>query len=303
MPRCASWRRRRGSRPVRAVQPEPGRELLSAPAATRWRWCRCSRRSCEAGAAVRLSPEHDDSSGCRPTQARRALRLAARAALRSRTSCTSSARATPARSRTCSGYASPPHHPLPRRRERPGGEGSPLRVAARRRRPGRAGARATTPRAPTSWCSSTSRRATRRARPRSTWWAAWPTVCSFRSRWAAASAPWRTPGGAPRRRRQGGGQHRGGARPGAGRGAWPTASGRQCVVVAVDSKRVDGRDVVMVTGGREPTDRSRRWSGRRSSSSCGAGEILLTSMDRDGTAVGLRSRRSRRRCRARCAFR
>ena len=32
--------------------------------------------------------------------------------------------------------------------------------------------------------------------------------------------------------------------------------GSQCVVAAVDSRRVEGRDVVMVTGGREPTERT-----------------------------------------------
>jgi cyclase len=61
--------------------------------------------------------------------------------------------------------------------------------------------------------------------------------------------------------------------------------GSQCVVVAVDSKRVDGRDVVMVTGGREPTDRTAvEWA--RELEERGAGEILLTSMDRDGTQSG-----------------
>ena len=61
--------------------------------------------------------------------------------------------------------------------------------------------------------------------------------------------------------------------------------GTQCVVVAVDSRRVDGRDVVMVTGGREPTDREAvEWASELEDR--GAGEILLTSMDRDGTQSG-----------------
>lgn len=61
--------------------------------------------------------------------------------------------------------------------------------------------------------------------------------------------------------------------------------GSQCVVVAVDSKRVDGRDVVMVTGGREPTARTAvEWAAELEER--GAGEILLTSMDRDGTRSG-----------------
>jgi cyclase len=61
--------------------------------------------------------------------------------------------------------------------------------------------------------------------------------------------------------------------------------GSQCVVVAVDVKRIGGRLAVMVNGGREETlleavDWSRRLQ------DLGAGEILLTSMDRDGTGEG-----------------
>jgi len=61
--------------------------------------------------------------------------------------------------------------------------------------------------------------------------------------------------------------------------------GSQCVVVAVDSKRVEGRDVVMITGGREPTARDAvEWASELEER--GAGEILLTSMNRDGTQLG-----------------
>ena len=61
--------------------------------------------------------------------------------------------------------------------------------------------------------------------------------------------------------------------------------GSQCVVVAVDAKRVDGCFTVMVTGGRDPTAREAiDWV--REAADLGAGEILLTSMDRDGTQVG-----------------
>ena len=61
--------------------------------------------------------------------------------------------------------------------------------------------------------------------------------------------------------------------------------GSQCVVVALDSRRVEGRDVVMVTGGRDPTDREAvEWAVELEAR--GAGEILLTSMDRDGTQAG-----------------
>jgi cyclase len=61
--------------------------------------------------------------------------------------------------------------------------------------------------------------------------------------------------------------------------------GTQCVVAAVDVKRIDGRLTVMVNGGREQTPlEAIDWIRRLES--LGAGEILLTSMDRDGTGSG-----------------
>jgi len=61
--------------------------------------------------------------------------------------------------------------------------------------------------------------------------------------------------------------------------------GSQAVVVAIDAKKVNGSFEVFVAGGREPTGREAvRWA--REAAACGAGEILLTSMDRDGTQVG-----------------
>lgn len=61
--------------------------------------------------------------------------------------------------------------------------------------------------------------------------------------------------------------------------------GSQCVVAAVDVKRIDGRLTVVVTGGREPTAlEAIEWIARLEQ--LGAGEILLTSMDRDGTRDG-----------------
>jgi imidazole glycerol-phosphate synthase subunit HisF len=61
--------------------------------------------------------------------------------------------------------------------------------------------------------------------------------------------------------------------------------GSQCIVAAVDVKRVEGRLTVMVNGGREATElEAVEWS--RSLEALGAGEILLTSMDRDGTGAG-----------------
>jgi len=61
--------------------------------------------------------------------------------------------------------------------------------------------------------------------------------------------------------------------------------GTQCIVAAVDVKRLGGRLTVMVNGGREETPlEAIDWIRRLEA--LGAGEILLTSMDRDGTGDG-----------------
>ena len=61
--------------------------------------------------------------------------------------------------------------------------------------------------------------------------------------------------------------------------------GSQCIVVAIDAKRVDGGWEVFTHGGRNPTGIDAcEWSKRMER--YGAGEILLTSMDRDGTKAG-----------------
>jgi cyclase len=61
--------------------------------------------------------------------------------------------------------------------------------------------------------------------------------------------------------------------------------GTQCIVAAVDVKRIGGRLAVMVNGGREETPlEAIDWVARLEA--LGAGEILLTSMDRDGTGAG-----------------
>jgi cyclase len=66
-------------------------------------------------------------------------------------------------------------------------------------------------------------------------------------------------------------------------GAW--AFGSQCMVVAIDPKWVDGKWIVHINGGRIPTEKEAiAWA--REVEDRGAGEILLTSMDRDGTKVG-----------------
>jgi imidazole glycerol-phosphate synthase subunit HisF len=65
--------------------------------------------------------------------------------------------------------------------------------------------------------------------------------------------------------------------------------GSQCIVVAVDAKRVPGpgpaRWEVYTHGGRQPTGLDALQWGRKMQE-LGAGEILLTSMDRDGTRLG-----------------
>ena len=66
--------------------------------------------------------------------------------------------------------------------------------------------------------------------------------------------------------------------------------GSQCIVVAIDAKRVDDVDgepryEIFTHGGRKPTGIDAvAWA--RKMSDLGAGEILLTSMDRDGTRNG-----------------
>jgi cyclase len=61
--------------------------------------------------------------------------------------------------------------------------------------------------------------------------------------------------------------------------------GSQCVVVAIDAKRIGNHWEVFTHGGRNPTGiDAYEWS--KKMESYGAGEILLTSMDRDGTKAG-----------------
>jgi cyclase len=68
--------------------------------------------------------------------------------------------------------------------------------------------------------------------------------------------------------------------------------GSQAVVVAIDARRVDGAGgvagagwEVVVRGGREPTGIDAvAWA--RRAAAAGAGELLVTSIDRDGTQVG-----------------
>jgi cyclase len=61
--------------------------------------------------------------------------------------------------------------------------------------------------------------------------------------------------------------------------------GSQCVVVAIDTRNLDGIDFVHTHGGRKPTLlQTQAWA--KEVADRGAGEILLTSMDHDGTKSG-----------------
>jgi len=61
--------------------------------------------------------------------------------------------------------------------------------------------------------------------------------------------------------------------------------GDQCIVVAIDAKRVGDHWEIFTHGGRKPTGIDAVGYAREVVS-LGAGEILLTSMDRDGTKTG-----------------
>jgi len=63
------------------------------------------------------------------------------------------------------------------------------------------------------------------------------------------------------------------------------AFGSQCVVVAIDAKKIDDRWLVHLVGGKVPTPiELKEWA--REAEIRGAGEILFTSMDHDGTKNG-----------------
>lgn len=61
--------------------------------------------------------------------------------------------------------------------------------------------------------------------------------------------------------------------------------GSQAVIVAIDAKRADDRFQIYVRSGQQSTERDAvEWA--HEAADRGAGEILLTSIDRDGTKVG-----------------
>jgi cyclase len=66
--------------------------------------------------------------------------------------------------------------------------------------------------------------------------------------------------------------------------------GSQCIVIAIDAKRVSNDPAkweIFTHGGRKPTGIDAvEWAIKMTQGEAGAGEILLTSMDRDGTKDG-----------------
>jgi imidazole glycerol-phosphate synthase subunit HisF len=62
--------------------------------------------------------------------------------------------------------------------------------------------------------------------------------------------------------------------------------GAQCVVIAIDAKRVEDRWEVFVDAGRTATQRDAVEWAVEATEKRGAGEVLVTSMDRDGTGEG-----------------
>ena len=61
--------------------------------------------------------------------------------------------------------------------------------------------------------------------------------------------------------------------------------GSQCIVVAIDAKKIGNKWKVFIRGGRQETNlKADSWA--KKVEALGAGEILLTSMDKDGTKKG-----------------
>lgn len=73
--------------------------------------------------------------------------------------------------------------------------------------------------------------------------------------------------------------------------------GAQCLVVAIDSRRINDKDLVHTHGGTKPTKLETVWWAKEVTIR-GAGEILLTSMDHDGMKTGFALELTRRVSRA-----
>src|SRR5690606_15103203 len=60
------------------------------------------------------------------------------------------------------------------------------------------------------------------------------------------------------------------------------AFGSQCIVLAIDAKKIDNQWIVHTHGGKRPSDK-KLFTWAKEGQERGAGEILFTSMDHDGT--------------------
>jgi imidazole glycerol-phosphate synthase subunit HisF len=63
------------------------------------------------------------------------------------------------------------------------------------------------------------------------------------------------------------------------------AFGSQCIVLAIDARKIENQWIVHTHGGKQPSDK-RLFSWAKEGQDRGAGEILFTSMDHDGTKAG-----------------
>lgn len=63
------------------------------------------------------------------------------------------------------------------------------------------------------------------------------------------------------------------------------AFGSQCIVLAIDARKIDNGWIVHTHGGKRPTDK-KLFTWAKEGQERGAGEILFTSMDHDGTKNG-----------------
>lgn len=63
------------------------------------------------------------------------------------------------------------------------------------------------------------------------------------------------------------------------------AFGAQCIVLAIDARKIENQWTVHTHGGKKPTDK-KLFSWAKEGQERGAGEILFTSMDHDGTKAG-----------------
>jgi cyclase len=63
------------------------------------------------------------------------------------------------------------------------------------------------------------------------------------------------------------------------------AFGAQCIVLAIDARKIDNQWVVHTHGGKKPTEK-KLFTWAKEGQERGAGEILFTSMDHDGTKAG-----------------